>query len=128
MPLRANEVFDQWFLTPAERGNRDTSIDTRRRDGAAYTVGNRVTVLVDGAAYFRRLHDLLLPLQRGDRVFFTDWRGDPDECLVGAGTEIGGLLARLARRGVDVRGLVWRSHLDRAHFSERENRTFSEVL
>ena len=38
------------------------------------------------------------------------------------------MLADLARRGVDVRGLVWRSHSDRAHFSEKENRDFGELV
>jgi phosphatidylserine/phosphatidylglycerophosphate/cardiolipin synthase-like enzyme len=122
------DLFDRWFLTAAERGNRHTVIDARRTDGRAYTLGNHVDVLIDGATYFRRLFALLSELQAGDRVFFTDWRGDRDERLDGPGTEIGVVLERLARRGVDVRGLVWRSHLDRLHFSEKENRQLVESV
>ncbi|MEO7006139.1 MAG: phospholipase D-like domain-containing protein, partial [Terrimesophilobacter sp.] len=49
-------------------------------------------------------------LRAGDRVWFTDWRGDADERLMADGPSIGDLLADLARAGVEVRGLVWRSH------------------
>ena len=52
---------------------------------------------------------------------FADWRGDADEQLAGPGTEIGRVLRELSRRGVDVRGLVWRSHPDQGDFSEQEN-------
>lgn len=62
-------------------------------------------------------------LRPGDQLFFTDWRGDPDERLDGsAETEIGVVLAGAARRGVSVKGLLWRSHADRLGFSARENR------
>ena len=37
--------------------------------------------LVHGAVYFRRLYEELCALRAGDRVFFTDWRGDADERL-----------------------------------------------
>jgi phosphatidylserine/phosphatidylglycerophosphate/cardiolipin synthase-like enzyme len=121
-----DEVCDRWFLTPGERGNADTRIDARRADDLAYTRGNRVDVLVDGAEYFSRLLATLSALRPGDRVYFTDWRGDGDERLDGPGTEVGAVLERLARQGIAVRGLVWRSHVDRMHFSEKENRRFVE--
>ena len=38
------------------------------------------------------------------------------------------MLADLARRGVNVRGLVWRSHADKAHFSEEENLHLVETV
>jgi phosphatidylserine/phosphatidylglycerophosphate/cardiolipin synthase-like enzyme len=113
--------LDDWFLTPVERGNSSTDIDRRRGDGAAWTEGNHVRVLVDGAEYFRRLHRELRRLERGDWVHLTDWEGDPDERLDGPGTEIGSVLSDLARRGVHIRGLLWRSHPRVAHFSEQEN-------
>src|SRR5262249_36396324 len=106
----------------AERGNPDAGIEQ------GYTIGNTVNVLIDGASYYRRLLDVLQTLRPGDRMWFTDWRGDPDERLDGPGTEIGVVLARLARRGIDVRGLLWRSHSDRLHFSERENRDLSAMI
>ena len=44
-----------------------------------------------------------------------------DEQLDGPGTELGKVLADLARRDVHVRGLLWRSHPRQAHFSEQDN-------
>src|SRR3954447_20182223 len=106
--------IENWFLPAAERGNPQTRIDRRRGDGKAWTTGNDVRVLVHGAEYFPRLHHALCSLQRDDWIHFTDWRGDPDERLNGPGTEIARVLADCARRGVHVRGLVWRSHADQA--------------
>jgi phosphatidylserine/phosphatidylglycerophosphate/cardiolipin synthase-like enzyme len=60
-------------------------------------------------------------LQPGDAVYFTDWEGNRDERLVGPGSEVGETLACLARRGVAVRGLLWRSHPRQAHFAEQDN-------
>jgi phosphatidylserine/phosphatidylglycerophosphate/cardiolipin synthase-like enzyme len=117
-----------WFLTADERGNPETEIDRRRRDSAAFTTGNDVRVLVHGAEYYPRLLDSLNDLRAGDWIHFTDWRGDPDERLDGPGTEIARVLAGAARRGVHVRGLVWRSHTDRAHFSEQENLHLVETV
>jgi phosphatidylserine/phosphatidylglycerophosphate/cardiolipin synthase-like enzyme len=113
--------LDDWFLTSQERGNTAATIDRRRGDGKAWTEGNRVEVLIDGAEYFARLYDELRMLEEGDWVHFTDWEGDPDERLVGAGTEVGRVLAELSGRGVHVRGLLWRSHPRQAHFSEQQN-------
>ncbi len=64
----------------------------------------------------------------GDLLLFTDWRGDPDQRLAGPDTEIATVLCQAARRGVVVRGLVWRSHLDRFAFSEQENRHLGEQI
>jgi phosphatidylserine/phosphatidylglycerophosphate/cardiolipin synthase-like enzyme len=64
----------------------------------------------------------------GDLVLFTDWRGDPDELLVGAGTEVVEVLSGLPKRGVIVRGLIWRSHPNQIHVSEQENLEFAEVI
>jgi phosphatidylserine/phosphatidylglycerophosphate/cardiolipin synthase-like enzyme len=117
-----------WFLSPAERGNTATKLDTRRGDGMAHTEGNDVRLLVHGAEYFARLLEELNRLNGDDWVHFTDWRGDPDERLDGPGTEIARVLAGLAGRGVHVRGLVWRSHADQAHFSEQENLHLVETV
>ena len=99
-----------WFLTAAERGNRATELDRRRGDGRAWTEGNLVEPLVHGATYYPRLLAALRALRDGDLVGITDWRGDTDELLDGEGTELGRVLAELAGRGVQVRGLLWRSH------------------
>jgi phosphatidylserine/phosphatidylglycerophosphate/cardiolipin synthase-like enzyme len=110
-----------WLLDAGERGNPDTGIDRRRADGRAWTSGNEVTALVHGRTYFAALHDAVTATRAGDLVLFTDWRGDPDE-EVDDGTSVSSLLCRAAARGVTVKGLVWRSHLDLLRFSGTENR------
>ena len=100
---------EDWFLTAEERGNRWARID-RGASQAGWSAGNQGDVLVDGATYCRRLYEVLTSLRAGDWVHFTDWEGDPDERLVGPGTELVTVLEDLARRGVHVRGLLWRSH------------------
>jgi phosphatidylserine/phosphatidylglycerophosphate/cardiolipin synthase-like enzyme len=116
----------RWFLTRAERGNPSTCIDDNRED--AWTTGNLVRPLVHGATYFRRLHDELDALVAGDFVYFTDWRGDGDEQLLPGGPTISEMLCRLARSGVHVRGLIWRSHTDLAAFSGKENAALSAEI
>ncbi|QES52763.1 phospholipase [Streptomyces venezuelae] len=87
----------------------------------AWSRGNRAHALVHGAPYFQELLAGIRALRKGDLLLFTDWRGDPDERLDGPGTEVGAVLAAAAERGVIVKGLVWRSHLDVFRFSEQEN-------
>jgi hypothetical protein len=64
----------------------------------------------------------------GDLLLFTDWRGDADERLAGDGCTVAEIFCDAARRGVLVRGLVWRSHLDQFQFSEQENRHLGEDI
>ena len=59
---------------------------------------------------------------------FTDWRGDPDEQLGRPGIDDGRAARRRGRRGVDVRGLIWRSHWDKLAFSGAENRHLGEEM
>ncbi len=99
-----------WFLSAADRGNPDTYLDSRHADGASWSLGNRVRPLVHGATYFRELLAAVSRLDRGDLLLFTDWRGDAEEHLDGPGTEVGTVFAAAAKRGADVRGLLWRSH------------------
>jgi len=62
-------------------------------------------------------------------LMFVDWRGDSNERLAGTSdTEIGKVFADAARRGVDVRGLVWRSHWDGMAFSAAENRHLGDEI
>ena len=61
------EAAGAWLLTAEERGNPATAIDLERGDGQAWSAGNRVSVHVDGAAYFGRLHQLLSALAAGRR-------------------------------------------------------------
>jgi phosphatidylserine/phosphatidylglycerophosphate/cardiolipin synthase-like enzyme len=113
--------LEDWFLTPSERGNDGSEIDRRHASGEAWTTGNDVDVRIDGAVYFRRLHETLAALVEGASVWFTDWEGHADERLAGPGTELGSTLVRLAKQGVHVRGLLWRSHPRAVHFSEQDN-------
>jgi phosphatidylserine/phosphatidylglycerophosphate/cardiolipin synthase-like enzyme len=118
----------EWFLSTSERGNSATRLDNRRDDGLAWAAGNDVRPLVHGAAYFPMLLDCVRSLRSGDLLMFTDWRGDPDQLLDGAGTEVSRVFSDAAGRGVTVRGLIWRSHLDRFAFSEQENRHLGEEI
>ena len=120
--------LDDWFLTASERGNPWTVLDRRHSGGQAWTVGNLARPLVHGAEYFKELRCRVDAMSQGDLLLFTDWRGDPDERLDGAGTEVATVFASACRRGVDVRGLLWRSHLDRFQFSEQENRHLGEDI
>ena len=110
-----------WFLTGDERGNPSTSLHP-------WTEGNLVTPLVHGATYYGRLLDELRRLGPDAWVHILDWRGDGDERLDGEGTEVGHVLAGLARRGVSVRGLLWRSHPDEARLSEQEAVHLAETV
>jgi phosphatidylserine/phosphatidylglycerophosphate/cardiolipin synthase-like enzyme len=107
----------RWFLTEAERGNPASGL---RR----LSTQNLVTPLVDGAAYFSRLREELLATGPGDQVYLADFRGDLDELLDGPGSEIGRLLGDAADRGVEIFGLLWRSHPKAFQQSEETNAAF----
>jgi phosphatidylserine/phosphatidylglycerophosphate/cardiolipin synthase-like enzyme len=115
-----DQTAAEWFLSPAERGNSSTGLD--HRQGGSWTTGNEVRPLIHGTTYFAALRACAESLVRGDLLYFTDWRGDPDEAVDGTGLTISALLASAADRGVVVNGLVWRSHWDRLAFSAEQNR------
>ncbi len=118
-----------WLLTASERANRHTLLDQVCEGDGAWIDGNLVTPLVDGATYFADLHAELAATQPGDLVLFTDWQGDADERLTGEpGSEVVEVLGAADERGVDVRGLVWRSHVDQTGFFGAENRHLGEQL
>jgi phosphatidylserine/phosphatidylglycerophosphate/cardiolipin synthase-like enzyme len=121
--------LDRWFLSGAERGNPHTGLDDRRSDGTAWSTGNEVRPLVHGRVYFAELQAAVRATRAGDLVLFTDWRGDPDERLgTEPDTEVSTVLCSAAERGVLVKGLIWRSHLDRFTFSAAENRHLGEEV
>jgi phosphatidylserine/phosphatidylglycerophosphate/cardiolipin synthase-like enzyme len=126
MPARSDLALDAWFLGSGERDNPASAID-RRRD-ASWTTGNTVRVLVDGAEYFERLHDVLCATRPGDWVYFTDWQGDPDQLLLPGDHKAGAVLAEAAERGVHVRGLLWRSHPRMMNFSEEDNFDLAQLI
>ncbi|WP_431936799.1 phospholipase D family protein [Micromonospora sp. RP3T] len=110
-----------WFLTAQERANPKSELPV-------WTDGNLAEPLIHGSAYFDRLVSEVEALGDGDHLFFTDWRGDPDERMRPDGPTVAQLFARAAQRGVIVKGLLWRSHLDTLSYSEAENRDLSETI
>src|SRR4051794_18533792 len=119
----------EWLLTQPERGNPATRLDEQHPGDQAWSDGNLVRPLIHGSTYFAELFERIEATRAGDLIFFTDWAGDADERLTGEpGSEVAEVLARADRRGVDVRGLVWRSHLERFGFTSAENRRLGEEL
>lgn len=119
----------EWLLTRTERANPDTSIDDLHDGDRAWSEGNLVRPLVHGVTYFRELYDAIEATGPGDLVFFTDWQGDADEQLTDdPESKVVEVICRADERGVDVRGLVWRSHLDQTGFFAAENRHLGEQM
>ncbi|UQX89026.1 hypothetical protein M6D93_03260 [Jatrophihabitans telluris] len=123
-----DDTVDRWFLSRSERGNDHTRLYRDRPEDRAWTAGNDVVPLVHGGRYFPELLRRVNAMRAGDLLLFTDWRGDPDQLLDGPDSAVGTVLCRAAERGVIVKGLVWRSHLDRLSFSEQENRHLGEEI
>ncbi|MEV7965968.1 phospholipase D family protein [Sphaerisporangium sp. NPDC088356] len=113
--------IQHWFLTDEERGNPATKLD-------AWSTGNDVRPLIHGATYFAELKTRVDGLKKDDLLLFADWRGDPDERLTEGGPGVGDAMAAAASRGALVRGLIWRSHLDRLRFSAAENRHLGQEI
>lgn len=105
--------MSDWFLPEQDR---------------PWTTGNLVTPHIHGAGYFARLVEVVEAAVAGDRIFFTDWRGDADERLTEAGPTVGDLLVGAARRGVEVRGLLWRSHSDTMELNAQENQHLGAII
>jgi len=109
-----------WFLSPEERENAHTVIGRVRGGERTWSTGNDVRPIVHGRPYFAELADRISEMGSGDRVYFVDWRGDPDQRLNDRGDTLVDVLVAALGRGVDVRGLLWRSHWRKLGFhSER---------
>jgi phosphatidylserine/phosphatidylglycerophosphate/cardiolipin synthase-like enzyme len=123
------EGVTNWFLTCAERDNDAAWVD-RIHPEVAWSEGNLCRAIVDGVDYFRELYERVEATREGDVLLFTDWQGDADELLVADDPDsaVVDVLARADERGVDVRGLIWRSHWDKVGFFARQNRTLGEEL
>ncbi|HEX5088098.1 MAG TPA: phospholipase D-like domain-containing protein [Nocardioides sp.] len=118
-----------WLLSVSERGNPATRLDDAHPGEQAWSEGNEVRALVHGSTYYAELFERLEATRAGDLVHFTDWQGDADERLTGEpGSEVAEVLGRADERGVDVRGLVWRSHVQAAGFTADENLHLGRVL
>jgi phosphatidylserine/phosphatidylglycerophosphate/cardiolipin synthase-like enzyme len=112
---------EDWLLSAEERGNPHTRLP-------GWTAGNLATPLLHGTAYFDRLVEEVRSLNAGDHLFFTDWRGDPDERLREDGPTVAELFTDAVKRGVCVRGLVWRSHMSRLSFNKEANRSLDDEI
>ena len=126
--MMARMLPEDWLLTPLERGNPASALNDRHPDGLAWTTGNDVRPLIHGSVYFAELLAGIQALGAGDLLLFTDWRGDPDQLLTGPGHDVSEVLCAAALRGVVVRGLLWRSHMDGLRFSSQENRHLGEDI
>jgi phosphatidylserine/phosphatidylglycerophosphate/cardiolipin synthase-like enzyme len=120
-PAPRDDPSRAWLLTEDERGNPAARLP-------AWRTGNAVRPLVHGRTYFPVLAEALADAGPGDLVMFADWRGDPDQRLTDDGLTVQRALADAARRGALVKGLIWRSHLDRFRFSGAQNRDLSEEV
>jgi phosphatidylserine/phosphatidylglycerophosphate/cardiolipin synthase-like enzyme len=127
-PSHAPIQADAWLITARERDNPDTVLDDLHAPGTAWSEGNLVRPLIHGAAYFTALARAVGQMRHGDLLMFTDWRGDTDEAMDDAGMDLGAMLCDAAGRGVRIRCLIWRSHLDRWRFSEKENRELADRI
>lgn len=122
-------AVSDWFLTSSERDNADSTIDAVHPDEKAWAEGNTVRPLVHGRPYFEELHSRICAMGPGDRIYFADWRGDPDQQLTDdPGSTLTAILVAAAERDVDVRGLLWRSHWHRFGFSSRGHRFLGEQI
>ena len=129
-PRQSSEVDPtEWMLTKEERGNPGTVLDDLHPGQEAWSEGNLVRPLIHGVTYFAELHERIEATRAGDLIYFTDWQGDADERLTGEpGSEVVEVLGRADERGVDVRGLVWRSHWEKLGFTAGENRRLGRAL
>ncbi|WP_028644356.1 phospholipase D family protein [Nocardioides sp. URHA0020] len=120
---------EEWLLVSEERENAHTSIDAARGDGTAWSRGNTVRALVHGRDYFAELHERITALGAGDRFYFADWEGDPAQQLTDdPRSTLDNVLVAAVHRGVDVRGLLWRSHWHRLGFSAHRHRELGELI
>ncbi|WP_432510611.1 phospholipase D family protein [Kineococcus sp. SYSU DK001] len=102
-------------MSGPERGNPATRLP-------AFREGNAVRPLVDGARFFDALAGAVEAAGRGDVVLFAQWMSDPGQRLREDGPTLARVLTAAARRGVVVKGLVWRTPRDVHRFSLQRNR------
>jgi phosphatidylserine/phosphatidylglycerophosphate/cardiolipin synthase-like enzyme len=116
-------VIPDLFLRPEDRDNPHTRIDEHHGPGVAWSEGNHVRAIVHGKPYLAELHERIGSLGEGDLLYFVDWRGDPDQLLTDdPASSVSATFSAAARRGADVRGLLWRSHWHRFGFHSQKSR------
>ena len=121
--------LDDWLLTPEERGNPAPLLDRRDGDGARVVAGQRGA---PAGARRRLLHRAAgrRPRAAAPVTCCCSPTGGATRtsCWTAPAARSARCCATRPRRGVVVKGLVWRSHLDRLQFSERENRHLGEEI
>lgn len=119
----------RWLLTASERDNPHTRLDDPHPGETAWSTGNLVRPIVDGADYFAELHRVIEATTEGDLVLFAGWQIDGDQLLTDDPTSsLLAVLDRAENRRVQVCALVWRSHTEQLDFSAEENREVAEAL
>ena len=94
----------------------------------AWAEGNTVGALVHGARYLPRLAGTIAATGAGDTVLFGGWRADAEQRLAEHGPTVAEALCGAARRDVQVRGLLWRSHSGLLGYHARENRRVADAV
>ena len=74
----SDAALPAWFLTAGER--RNPASDLR-----AWTTGNHVEPLVDGASYFAHLHQALTAAGPLDQIYLADFRADTEDGICQGG-------------------------------------------
>ncbi|MGY2078120.1 MULTISPECIES: phospholipase D family protein [unclassified Blastococcus] len=110
-----------WLLTAEQRGNSATTLP-------AWREGNAVDAVVDGRPYLRQLRAVLDAAGAEDLVLLASWRAEPEELLDDDGPPFAAALVGAARRGADVRLLLWRSHATALGFTLGPHRELARAV
>ena len=118
--------LSDWFLVEAERGNDATGIDEARpgafdptaSPGPRATASRCSSTAPSTSAGSTRRSPRSSP---ATGCTSPTGRATPTSGSTVPAPRSDAVLADLARRGVHVRGLLWRSHPRQAHFAEQEN-------
>ncbi len=114
--------MEDWFLTRAERGNPASDLPT----GAKATC---CEPLVHGASYFADLVHSVEGAGQGRPAALHRLARRPGRAAAARTARPSpSSFPGAAERGVVVKGLVWRSHLDKLQYSEEENRHLGELV
>ncbi len=117
-----------WLLAPGERGNPATRLESRRPGEWRGRRGTRYDPSFTARCTSVNCSRPSAPNSRATCCCSPTGAAIQTNGLDGPGSEIGQVLCAAAERGVIVKGLIWRSHLDRFQFSERENRHLGEEI
>ena len=119
LPGTGDVIVSDWFLTGGRtRQSRPPSCPPGAR-------ATRAEPLIHGATYFDHLATEVEALRAGDHLSSPTGAATRTRRCATAGRRSPNFLPR-RERGVVVKGLVWRSHLDKFAYSEEENQHLGE--